>query len=111
MDPNVTLSGSFSARQRNAIKLVFRCRYDDGRKLNAGLVVCFFFKGSASVLLGNPIHSWFFREEGVERDTSSRSVPDLKIVRVDLILDAMQSSHHLKSQNNALINVGVIDYI
>ena len=36
-DPNTTISGPTSARQRNAI-MAFRWRADDGPTLNAGLV-------------------------------------------------------------------------
>ena len=38
MDPNTTISGPSTARQRNAIKMVFRWRADNGLTLNAGLV-------------------------------------------------------------------------
>ena len=37
-DKNTTISGPSSARQRNAIKMAFRWRADDGPTLNAGLV-------------------------------------------------------------------------
>ena len=37
-DPNTTISGPSSAHQRNAIKMAFRWRADDGPTLNAGLV-------------------------------------------------------------------------
>ena len=37
-DPNTTICGLTSARKRNAIKMVFRWRTDDGPTLNAGLV-------------------------------------------------------------------------
>ena len=37
-DPNTTISGSLSARQRSAIYMAFRWRADDGPKLKAGLV-------------------------------------------------------------------------
>ena len=37
-DPNTTISGPSSARQRNAIKMAFHWRADDGPTLNAGLV-------------------------------------------------------------------------
>ena len=37
-DPNTTISGSPSARQRNAIKMAFRWRAYDGPTLNGGLV-------------------------------------------------------------------------
>ena len=37
-DPNTTLCGSSSTRQRNAIEMAFRWRADDGPTLNAGLV-------------------------------------------------------------------------
>ena len=37
-DPNTTISGPSTARQRNAIEMVFRWRADDGPTLNAGLV-------------------------------------------------------------------------
>ena len=35
-DPNTTLSGPSSGIQRNAIKMAFRWRADDGTALNAG---------------------------------------------------------------------------
>ena len=38
MDPNTTISGPSSARQRNAILMAFRWRADDGLTLNAGSV-------------------------------------------------------------------------
>ena len=37
-DPNTTISGPSSARQQNAIKMVFRWCANDGPTLNAGLV-------------------------------------------------------------------------
>ena len=37
-DLNATKSGPSSARQRNAIQMVFRWRADDGPTLNSGLV-------------------------------------------------------------------------
>ena len=37
-DPNTTISGPSSARQRNAISMLFRWRVDDGPTMNAGLV-------------------------------------------------------------------------
>ena len=37
-DQNTTISGPFSARQRNAIRMAFLRRVDDGTTLNAGLV-------------------------------------------------------------------------
>ena len=37
-DPNITINGPSSARQRNAIKMAFRWRADDGPTLNASLV-------------------------------------------------------------------------
>ena len=40
---------------RTAISMVFRWRADDGPPLNAGLVALRFFRGSGSILLGNPI--------------------------------------------------------
>ena len=36
--PNTTISRPSSVRQRNAILMAFRCRANDGRTLNAGLV-------------------------------------------------------------------------
>ena len=36
--PNTTKSGQSSNRQRNAIRMAFRWRTDDGATLNAGLV-------------------------------------------------------------------------
>ena len=42
-DPNTTISGPSSVRQRNAIQMAFRWRADDGPVLNASLVaLCFF---------------------------------------------------------------------
>ena len=38
MNPNTTISGPSTARQRNAIEMVFRLWVDDGKTLNAGLV-------------------------------------------------------------------------
>ena len=37
-DPNTTISGPSSDRQRNAIKMAFRWRANDGQTLNAGSV-------------------------------------------------------------------------
>ena len=37
-DPNITINGSSSARQRNTIQMVFPWRAADGPTLNAGLV-------------------------------------------------------------------------
>ena len=37
-DPNTTISGPSLAQQRNAIKMAFHWRADDGPTLNAGLV-------------------------------------------------------------------------
>ena len=37
-DPNTTINGPSSARQRNAISMAFRWRADDGPTSNAGLV-------------------------------------------------------------------------
>ena len=37
-DQNITINRPSSARQRNAIKMAFRWRADDGPTLNAGLV-------------------------------------------------------------------------
>ena len=37
VDPNITLSGPSSARQRNAIIMAFRWRVDDENTLNSGL--------------------------------------------------------------------------
>ena len=39
MDPNSTISGPSSTRQRNAILMAFRLRADNGPTLNAGLNV------------------------------------------------------------------------
>ena len=41
-DPITTISGLSSARQRNAIKMAFHWRADDGPTLNAGLVALYF---------------------------------------------------------------------
>ena len=38
MDPNTIISGPSTARQRNAIKMAFLWRADNGPTLNAGLV-------------------------------------------------------------------------
>ena len=45
-DPNTT---------ENAIKMAFHRRADDGPASNAGLAQLYFFRGSGSVLLTNPI--------------------------------------------------------
>ena len=37
-DPNMTINGPSSTRQRNAIEMAFRWRADAGPTLNAGLV-------------------------------------------------------------------------
>ena len=37
-DPNITINGTSSTRQRNAIVMAFRWRADAGPTLNAGLV-------------------------------------------------------------------------
>ena len=37
-NPNATISGPTSARQRNAFEMAFRCRTNDGPTFNAGLV-------------------------------------------------------------------------
>ena len=54
-DPNTTKSGPSSARQPNAIKMLFSWRADDVPSLNAGLVALLFFRESGPVLLRNPI--------------------------------------------------------
>ena len=54
-DPNTTICGLSSARQRNAISMAFRWRADDGPALNAGSVALRFFRGSGPKLLRNPI--------------------------------------------------------
>ena len=56
-DPNTTISGSSSARQRNANKMAFHWRANACPTLNAGLVAFLFFMGSGQVLLllRNPI--------------------------------------------------------
>ena len=41
-DPNTTISEPTSIRKRNAIKMAFRWRADDGQALNAGLVAVIF---------------------------------------------------------------------
>ena len=50
----ITISGPSTTRQRNAIKMAFRWRADDGPTLNAGLVACD-LRVSGPVLLRNPI--------------------------------------------------------
>ena len=59
-DPNATICGPTSARQRN------RWRADDGPTLNAGLVALCFLRGSRPVLLWNSICLWIFRGEGIQ---------------------------------------------
>ena len=54
-DAYTAINGPSSARQRNAIEMVFRWRADDGSTLNAGLVALLFFRGSLPVLQRNPI--------------------------------------------------------
>ena len=49
------ISWPSSTRQRNAIKIAFRWRADDGPTLNADLVALWFFRGSGPVLVRNPI--------------------------------------------------------
>ena len=44
-DPNTTIDGPLSARQRNAIEMAFRWRVDVGPTLKAGLVALYFFRG------------------------------------------------------------------
>ena len=41
-DPNITMNGPSSARQRNVIQMALRWRTDDGPTLNAGLVAAIF---------------------------------------------------------------------
>ena len=48
---NTTKSGPSSARQRNAIQMVFRWRADDGPTLNSGMVALWILRGSGQVLL------------------------------------------------------------
>ena len=55
MDPKSTISGPSSARQQKVISMAFCWRADDGPTLNAGLVALWFYRGSGSVLLRNPI--------------------------------------------------------
>ena len=57
----VTINGPLSARLRNAISMAFPWRANDGPILNVGLVALWFFRGSGSVLLRNPIFLWFSR--------------------------------------------------
>ena len=54
-DPNTTISGPSSARQRNAILMAFRWRADDGPTLNSCSVDLGFFRVSGPLLLRNPI--------------------------------------------------------
>ena len=61
-DPNTTICGPSSGRQRNAISMALRWIGNDGQTLNAGLVALWFFRGSGPVLLGNNICLCFFRE-------------------------------------------------
>ena len=61
-NPNTTISGTSSARQRSAISM-FRGSADDGPTLNGGLVALCFSRGSGSAMLRNPIALDF--QEGV----------------------------------------------
>ena len=71
-DPNTTISGPSSARQRSPIYMAFRWRADDGPTLKIvseyegcpGSFVIL-FRGSQPVLLGNPILLWFLVGVGV----------------------------------------------
>ena len=54
-DPNTTISGPSSARQRNAIQMAFCWWPDGGPTLNVGLVAVWFYRGYGPVLLRNPI--------------------------------------------------------
>ena len=58
-DPNTTISGPSSARQRNATLMVFHWQADGGPTLNAVLVALSFFRGSGPVLLRNLINCDF----------------------------------------------------
>ena len=53
MDPNNTISGSSTARHRNA--RAFRWRADDGPTLNSEFGSFVILRGSGPVLLRNPI--------------------------------------------------------
>ena len=64
MDPNITINGTSSACQRNAISMAFRWRADGGPTLNAGLVALWFYRGSGPVLLRKPLILIFFRGGG-----------------------------------------------
>ena len=48
-DPNNTISGPSSARQRNAISMAFRWRADDDPTFNAGLVALSFLGFRTSI--------------------------------------------------------------
>ena len=52
-DPDTTISGPSTAHQRNAIKMAFRWRADDGPKLNAGLVAAI-FQGIRTCIIRKP---------------------------------------------------------
>ena len=56
-----TISGSSSARQRNAIQIAFCRRAEAAPTLNAGLVAMSFSRGSGPVLLKNPIFFLIFQ--------------------------------------------------
>ena len=63
-DPNTTESGSSSARQRNAIKMAFCWRADDGPTFNACLVALWFFQGIRTSIAKKP-YFVIFQGEGV----------------------------------------------
>ena len=61
---NTTISGPSLARQWNTSYMAFRWCADVGPTLNGSFVI---FRGSASVLLRNPIFLWFFGGGGGSR--------------------------------------------
>ena len=63
-DRNASKSGPSSARQRNAIEMVFRWRADEWPTIKCWLGSFEIFRGSGSILLGNPIFLRFFMGGG-----------------------------------------------
>ena len=90
-DPNSTISGPSLARQRNAIKMAFRWRADDGPTLNAGLVALW--------LSGDPdrgsIVGFFFRGFGLSPSGSARRFHILCIFRGTPLRSEPHLAHQL----------------
>ena len=63
-DPNATMNGPSSALQRNAIKMVYRWRADDGPTLNAGSVAFVIFQEIRTSNAKKPYNFLIFRGRG-----------------------------------------------